>query len=193
LKPNKCRRSANHHEVVLPQGWRKEDKSAGTTTGRYVPDADLSREHRRTPSGGPEGGWTQQVRRRARHAGYPRDRPIFKGRSPHLSPEASRAKSPLTYSEAPFLMTRGRAPRVMKTDLKHGEGEPPHRERATAPPSCASSFPEQPAVKEANRRARGMQPSNGYASLRLCKNQSGRRTTAESMQPPRELGALSTP
>jgi hypothetical protein len=47
------------------------------------------------------------------------------------------------------------------------EGEPPHKECATAPRLCAPSSPPQPAVKEANRRTRSMQPTRGCAPPRL--------------------------
>jgi hypothetical protein len=49
-------------------------------------------------------------------------------------------------------MTRGQAPRVRLTDLKREEGEPPRRERATAPQLCAPPFSGQPAVRKVNRR-----------------------------------------
>jgi hypothetical protein len=49
-------------------------------------------------------------------------------------------------------MTRGQAPRVRLTDPKRDKGEPPCRERATAPQLCAPSFSGQPAVRKVNRR-----------------------------------------
>jgi hypothetical protein len=58
-------------------------------------------------------------------------------------------------------MTRGQAPHVTQTDPKHEEGEPPHKERATAPQLCAPSFAKQPAVRKANCRTRSMQPPRG--------------------------------
>jgi hypothetical protein len=47
------------------------------------------------------------------------------------------------------------------------EGEPPHKERATAPRLCIPSSSPQPAVKEANRRTRSMQPPRGCVPPRL--------------------------
>jgi hypothetical protein len=50
-------------------------------------------------------------------------------------------------------MTRGQAPRVIQTS--------PKKERATALRLRAPSVSGQPAVKKANRHARGMQPPHG--------------------------------
>jgi hypothetical protein len=47
------------------------------------------------------------------------------------------------------------------------EDEPPHRERATAPRLCASSFSPKPAVKKANRRIGSTQPPHGCAPPHL--------------------------
>jgi hypothetical protein len=47
------------------------------------------------------------------------------------------------------------------------EGEPPHKERATALRSYALSSPLQPAVKEANHRTRSVQPRRGCVPPRL--------------------------
>jgi hypothetical protein len=66
----------------------------------------------------------------------------------------------------------------MQTDLRHEEGEPPHKERATAPRLCAPSFPGQPAVRKTNRRTRSMQPPRGCAPLHLRRNQRSKRRTA---------------
>jgi hypothetical protein len=77
-------------------------------------------------------------------------------------------------------MTRGQALHVIQTDPKHEEGEPPHKERATAPQLCAPSFSEQPAVRKANHHTRSMQLPRSYAPLHFRSNQwSGRRTTAQ--------------
>jgi hypothetical protein len=50
----------------------------------------------------------------------------------------------------------GQAPHVIQSDPKNEEGEPPHKERATAPRLCAPSFSEQPAVRKTNRCIRSM-------------------------------------
>jgi hypothetical protein len=47
------------------------------------------------------------------------------------------------------------------------EGEPPHKERATAPQLCIPSSSPQPEVKEANRHTRSMQPPCSCAPPRL--------------------------
>jgi hypothetical protein len=51
------------------------------------------------------------------------------------------------------------------------EGEPPHKERATALWLCAPSSLPQPTVKKANRRTRSVQPPGGCAPPRLRCNQ----------------------
>jgi hypothetical protein len=66
----------------------------------------------------------------------------------------------------------------MQTDPRHEEGEPPHKEHATAPRLCSPSFPGQPAVKKMNRRARSMELPRGYAPLHFRGNQQSRRRTA---------------
>jgi hypothetical protein len=50
------------------------------------------------------------------------------------------------------------------------EGEPPHKEHATVPRLFALPSSPQPAVKEANRRTRSMQPPRGCAPLQLRYN-----------------------
>jgi hypothetical protein len=51
------------------------------------------------------------------------------------------------------------------------EGEPPHKERATAPRLCAPSSSPQPTVKRTNRRTRSVQSPRGCAPPRLRRNQ----------------------
>jgi hypothetical protein len=51
------------------------------------------------------------------------------------------------------------------------EGEPPHKERTTAPRLCAPSCSPQPTVKRTNRRTRSVQSPRGCAPPRLCRNQ----------------------
>jgi hypothetical protein len=133
----------HHHEREL---------SGGEIARGGGPDADPSREHRRTPSGGGKAAW---------HGYCPGDRSTFKGRSPHSRPKASRAKSPPTCTRVPTLRHGGQTPHVIQTGPKSKEGGPPHKERATAPRLCATSFSGQPAVRKANRRTRSIQPPRG--------------------------------
>jgi hypothetical protein len=116
--------------------------------------------------------------RGARHGYFPGDRPLFKGRFPHSRPEVSQAKSPPTCTRVPTPMTRGKAPHVIQADLEYEEGEPPHKERATAPRLCAPSFSEQPAVRKTHCRTRSVQPPHGYAPFHLRRIQRSRSQTA---------------
>jgi hypothetical protein len=60
-------------------------------------------------------------------------RSLFKGRSPHSHPQASRAKSPPTRSRVLTLRHGGWVPRVIRADPKREEGKPPHAKHVTAP------------------------------------------------------------
>jgi hypothetical protein len=55
------------------------------------------------------------------------------------------------------------------------EGEPPHKELATALRLFALLSSLQPVVKEANRRTRSVQPPYGYSPFHLHRNQRSRR------------------
>jgi hypothetical protein len=84
----------HHHELAL---------SDGEVAGRDDLDADPSREHRRTPSGRPEGKrarWSQEEQ------GMNTAREIdtfLKADPPTHAPEASRVKSPPTCTKDPTL------------------------------------------------------------------------------------------
>jgi hypothetical protein len=95
------------------------------------------------------------------------DRSLFKGGSPHSHPQASRAKSPPTCSKVPTLRHGGWVPHVIRADLKHEEGKPPHTKHVTAPRLYALSSSPKPAVERADRHARSMQPHHGCAPFRL--------------------------
>jgi hypothetical protein len=69
LEAERWKKSANCHEVALPQQQQEEDKIGSTTAQKTKsasspvvrplgggPGADPSSEHRRAPSRGPEGG-----------------------------------------------------------------------------------------------------------------------------------------
>jgi hypothetical protein len=67
------------------------------------------------------------------------------------------------------------------------EDKPPHKERATAPRLCASSFSPKPAVKKANRHTGSIQPPHGCAPPQLrCNRQSnmGARPTCHATGAP---------
>jgi hypothetical protein len=127
----------HHHEREL---------SGGEVAGRDGLNADPSREHRRTPSRGPEGG---RARGSQEEQGMPTVReidPFLKADLPTRAPEASRAKSPPTCTKVPTLWHGGQAPHVIQTD--------PKKERANAPRLHAPSFLGQPVVRKANSRVR---------------------------------------
>jgi hypothetical protein len=67
------------------------------------PDADPSREHRRTPSGGPEGGRAQWMQVERGMATTQEIDPFLKAVLPTRAPEASRAMSPPTCTKVPTL------------------------------------------------------------------------------------------
>jgi hypothetical protein len=107
------------------------------------------------------------MREEQRHGYCPGDRSLFKGRSPHSRPKASRAKSPPTCSRFPTLRHGGKVPHVIQTDPKREEGEPPHKKHATTPRISALSSSPKPAVEKADRHARNMQPHHGCAPFQL--------------------------
>jgi hypothetical protein len=65
------------------------------------PNADPSREHRRSPSRGPEGGRAQWMQGERGMATTREINPFLKADLPTRAPEASWAKSPLTYTKVP--------------------------------------------------------------------------------------------
>jgi hypothetical protein len=77
--------------------------SNGEVAGRDDLDADPSREHRRTPSGGPEG---EEARWSQEEQGMTTTReidPVLKADPPARAPEASQVKSPLACAKDPTL------------------------------------------------------------------------------------------
>jgi hypothetical protein len=99
--------------------------------GRAPPTTARARRRWCTPSGGSKGGRAQCMRGERRHDHCPRDRSPFIGRTPHLHPVASRAKSPLTYPRVLPLRHGGWVPPVVRDDPKREEGEPPHARHVT--------------------------------------------------------------
>jgi hypothetical protein len=113
------------------------------------PNTDPSREHRRTPSGGPEGGrarWMQVERGMATTREID---PFLKADLPLAPPKRHGRSLPRRAPRFPPYDTGGQAPHVIQTDSK--------KERATAPQLCAPPYSGQPAVRKANRHTRGMQ------------------------------------
>jgi hypothetical protein len=102
-----------------------------------------------------------------RHGYRPGDRSLFKGRSPHSHPQASRAKSPPTCSRVLTLRHGGWVPHVIRADPKREEGGPPHTKHAATPRVSTPSSSPEPAVERADRHARSMQPHHGCAPFRL--------------------------
>jgi hypothetical protein len=78
--------------------------------------------------------------------------PFLKADPPTRAPEASRVKSPPACTKDPTLCHGVQAPHVIQANPK---------ERATALRLRTPSFSGQPAVRKANRRARGMQLPHG--------------------------------
>jgi hypothetical protein len=102
--------------------------------GRAPPTTARARRRWGTPSGVSKGGRAQGMRGGRRHGHCLGDRfPLFIGRPPRLHPLASRAKSPLTTSRVLPPRHGGWDPRVIRTEPKHEEGEPPHARRVTVP------------------------------------------------------------
>jgi hypothetical protein len=101
------------------------------------------------PSGGLEGGKARCIREREDMVAFQGGHPPFKGDSPYLRPQSSRAESSPTRSKVLPLRRGGWVPHVMQAG------------------------PEQ---KKPNRRARCVQPPSGLqAALHFCLDQQCRR------------------
>jgi hypothetical protein len=100
------------------------------------------------PSRGSEGGKTRCIREREDMVAFQRGHPPFKGDSPYLRPQPSRAESSPTRSKFLPLRRGGWVPRVMQAG------------------------PEQ---KKPNRRAWYMQPPSGYEHSSAFAQTSGRK------------------
>jgi hypothetical protein len=141
---------------------KRHELSSCKFTGVDGTGANPSAEHRRIPSKQArdeltrpwqttttqsrdlEGKGAQRARRQeddasgreARHGCYSRDDPLFKGRLPRSRLETSREVSPDAHRGI-HPMTRGPGPTSHAAGalvFECEEGEPPHKERATAPP-----------------------------------------------------------
>jgi hypothetical protein len=147
----------HHHECEL---------SSGESAGGNGPDTDLSRKHQRTPSGGPVGGRAQGMREEQGMATTREIGPFLKADLPTRAPKRH-GQSPPTVSRVPTLWHGARPPHVIQTDPKHEEGEPPHKDHATAPRLSAPSSSPKPAVERGNHHAGSVQPPHGYAPPHL--------------------------
>jgi hypothetical protein len=83
------------------------------------------------PSGGLEGGKTRCIRGARRHGCLSRGHPPFKGNSPHLRPQPSRAESSPTRSKVLPLRHGGLGPTRHASWPRAEEAKPPRVVRAT--------------------------------------------------------------
>jgi hypothetical protein len=85
-----------------------------------------------SPSGGSEGGKTRCIREREDMVAFQGGHPPFKGDSPHLRPQPSRAESPPTRSKVLPLRHGGWVPCVMQAGLEQKKPKPSRAAHATA-------------------------------------------------------------
>jgi hypothetical protein len=100
--------------------------------------------------------------------------PPFKGNSPHLRPQPSRADSSSTRSKVLPLRHGGWVPRVMQAG--QGQKKPNRRARGTRNCPVVTSNPHllpRPAGERADRHAGGMQPHRRGTPFRLRRVQHG--------------------
>jgi hypothetical protein len=98
-----------------------------------VPPTTTGRKNRgRPPSVGSEGGKTRCMRERKDMVAFRGGHPPFKGNSPHLRPQPSRAESSPTRSKVLPLRHGGWVPRIVQAGLGQKEPKPPRTVRATA-------------------------------------------------------------
>jgi hypothetical protein len=119
------------------------------------------------PSGGLEGGEARCIREREDMVAFQAGHPPFKGDSPNLRPQPSRAESSPTRSKS-FPTARGLGPTRHASRLRTEEAKPPCAVRTTAQwlQATLHFFPDQLA-KGAGSHAGDMQPHQVGALLRL--------------------------
>jgi hypothetical protein len=120
------------------------------------------------PSGGSEGGKTRHIREREDMVAFQGGHPPFKGDSPYLRPQPSRAESSPARSKVLPLRRGGWAPRVMQAGP--GRRKPNRRARGACNRPAVTSVPPlspRPAGERAGSHAGGMQPRQVGAPLRL--------------------------
>jgi hypothetical protein len=139
------RQDRRHHQ--------ERELSGGKIAGGDGRDADLSRRHRRTPSGGTEGGRAQGMREEQGMVTAREIDPFLKADLPTRAPKRHGQSLPR------------RTPGFLPYDM----GARPHM-----------SYRLTRSMKKANHRTRGMQLPRSYAPLHFRSNQrSGRRTAAQ--------------
>jgi hypothetical protein len=132
-----------------------------------VPPTTRRKDCRHPLSGGSEGGKTRCIREREDMVAFQGGHPPFKGDSPYLCSQPSRAESSPTRSKVLPLRRGGWVPHVMQAGPE--QKKPNRRARCTQPPSGykrPSTLP-RPAGERAGSHAGGMQPRQVGALLRL--------------------------
>jgi hypothetical protein len=123
-----------------------------------VPPTTRRKDCGRPPSGGLGGGKTRCIREREDMVAFQGGHPPFKGNSPYLRPQPSRAESSPARSKVLPLRRGGWAPRVMQAGL--GRKKPNRRARCMQPPSGYKQFP---TFAQTNGR-KGGQPCRRHAT-----------------------------
>jgi hypothetical protein len=113
-----------------------------------VPPTTRQKDGGYPPSGGLEGGKTRCIREREDMVAFQGGHPPFKGDSPYLRPQPSRAESSPTHSKVLPCGRGGWVPHVMQAGSEQ---------------------------KKPNRRARCAQPPNGYKRLSTFAQTNGRK------------------
>jgi hypothetical protein len=139
-----------------------------------------------SPSGGSEGGKTRCIRECKDMVALQGDHPPFKGDSPHLRPQPSRAESSPTRSKV--LPLRHGAGSHASCKLAQGKRSQTAARDACNYPAVTSTPPlsPRPAGERADSHAVGMQPRQVGAPLRLQRAQHG-GPGPHVMQPARRL------
>jgi hypothetical protein len=114
--------------------------------------------------------------------------PFLKADLPTRAPKRHGLSFPRRAPGLPPYDTGGQAPHFIQTDPKHEEGEPPHKEHATAPQLSAPSPSPKPAVEKANRHARSVQPPHDCAPPQLRCNRRSNMGAQAHMSCNRRVG-----
>jgi hypothetical protein len=127
-----------------------------------VPPTTRRKDCEHPPSRGSEGGKIRCIREREDTVAFQGGHPPFKGDSPYLRPQPSRAESSPTRSKVLPLRRGGWVPRVMQAGP--GQKKPNHRARRMQPPS-GYNRPDQrvkgrAAMQAACNRAKWAHPSD---------------------------------
>jgi hypothetical protein len=138
-----------------------------------VPPTTRRKDCECSPSGGSEGGKTRRIREREDMVAFQGGHPPFKGNSPHLRPQPSRAESSPTRSKVLPYDTGARSHASCK--LAQGRRSQTAARGARNCPAVTSIPPlsPRPAGERADSHAVGMQPRQVGAPLRLQRAQHG--------------------